>query len=73
MNRFAKTFWSGLIASVFAAAVTCAPAIAQQQPRTNIVVIWGDDIGLSNVSAYSRGLMGYQTPNIDRSNTEAPR
>jgi arylsulfatase len=29
-------------------------------------VIWGDDIGISNISAYSRGMMGYQTPNIDR-------
>ncbi len=37
-----------------------------QQDRPNIVVIWGDDIGQSNVSAYTRGLMGYQTPNIDR-------
>ena len=34
--------------------------------KPNIVVIWGDDIGISNVSAYSRGMMGYQTPNIDR-------
>ncbi len=32
----------------------------------NIVVIWGDDIGQSNLSIYSKGLMGYQTPNIDR-------
>jgi hypothetical protein len=29
-------------------------------------VIWGDDVGLANVSAYSFGLMGYKTPNIDR-------
>jgi arylsulfatase A-like enzyme len=43
-----------------------APAIAQQPTKPNIVIIWGDDIGQSNVSAYSRGLMGYQTPNIDR-------
>jgi arylsulfatase len=38
-------------------------------PRTskpNILVIWGDDIGITNLSCYSRGLMGYQTPNIDR-------
>ena len=34
--------------------------------KPNIVVIWGDDIGESNISAYSMGLMGYQTPNIDR-------
>ena len=34
--------------------------------RPNILVIWGDDIGQSNISAYSHGMMGYQTPNIDR-------
>lgn len=33
--------------------------------KPNIVVIWGDDIGQTNVSAYSRGMMGYKTPNID--------
>ena len=37
---------------------------AQKQP--NILVIWGDDVGQSNISAYTNGLMGYQTPNIDR-------
>jgi arylsulfatase A-like enzyme len=34
--------------------------------KPNIVIIWGDDIGQSNVSAYSMGLLGYRTPNIDR-------
>ena len=34
--------------------------------KPNILVIWGDDIGISNLSCYSQGLMGYQTPNIDR-------
>ena len=34
--------------------------------KPNILVIWGDDIGIWNISQYSRGLMGYQTPNIDR-------
>ena len=34
--------------------------------RPNIVIIWGDDIGLTDVSAYSQGLMGFRTPNIDR-------
>jgi len=37
-----------------------------QTTKPNIVIIWGDDIGQSNISAYSHGLMGYQTPNIDR-------
>ena len=40
------------------------PATAQNRP--NILVIWGDDIGQFNVSAYNRGMMGYRTPNIDR-------
>ena len=34
--------------------------------KPNILVIWGDDIGIANLSCYSHGLMGYQTPNIDR-------
>jgi hypothetical protein len=34
--------------------------------KPNILVIWGDDIGTTNVSAYSDGVMGYETPNIDR-------
>src|SRR6201987_740820 len=36
------------------------------EKKPNILVIWGDDIGISNLSCYSHGLMGYQTPNIDR-------
>ena len=34
--------------------------------KPNILVIWGDDIGQTNLSCYSRGVMGYRTPNIDR-------
>ena len=34
--------------------------------KPNILVIWGDDIGISNLSCYSHGVMGYRTPNIDR-------
>ncbi len=37
-----------------------------QTDKPNILVIWGDDIGWSNVSAYNMGMMGYRTPNIDR-------
>src|SRR3984957_3002653 len=37
-----------------------------QPKQPNIVIIWGDDIGYWNLSCYSRGMMGYQTPNIDR-------
>ena len=40
-------------------------AVAQEAKKPNIVIIWGDDIGQSNISAYTNGLMGYRTPNID--------
>src|SRR6188768_1317034 len=43
-----------------------APAPAPSGQRPNILVIFGDDIGQTNISAYSFGLMGYKTPNIDR-------
>ncbi len=41
--------------------------------KPNILVIWGDDIGISNLSCYSDGLMGYHTPNIDRIANEGMR
>jgi arylsulfatase A-like enzyme len=47
-------------------AFIAGPAFAAEQKKPNIVIIWGDDIGQSNISAYSHGLMGYKTPNIDR-------
>lgn len=40
--------------------------MTKQAKKPNILVIWGDDIGQSNISAYTKGLMGYCTPNIDR-------
>ena len=54
------------VSTICAATIGATPAMAQQQQKPNIVIIWGDDIGQSNISVYSRGLMGYQTPNIDR-------
>jgi arylsulfatase A-like enzyme len=41
--------------------------------KPNILIIWGDDIGISNLSCYSDGLMGYRTPNIDRVANEGMR
>jgi arylsulfatase len=41
--------------------------------KPNILVIWGDDIGITNLSCYSDGLMGYRTPNIDRIAKEGMR
>ncbi len=52
------------ICVLVAIVVVAVTAAAQDKP--NILVVWGDDIGQSNISAYTRGLMGYQTPNIDR-------
>ena len=47
-------------------ALLAAPhAAAQDARKPNIVIIWGDDIGQSNLSAYTNGLMGYRTPNIN--------
>lgn len=54
----------GALAPARAADPASAPATADEGKKPNILVIWGDDIGISNVSAYSDGLMGYETPNI---------
>src|SRR5262245_55195516 len=54
-----------VVALGFAALGTSTPTVAQEK-KPNIVIIWGDDIGQSDVSAYSHGLMGFKTPNIDR-------
>ncbi len=64
-----------LLAAAVLASASSLPSIAAAQAavsasaeaeQPNILVIWGDDIGQSNISAYTRGLMGYRTPNIDR-------
>ena len=54
-----------VLAVVVALFVAAAPAQAQAK-KPNILVIWGDDIGYWNISAYNQGMMGYKTPNIDR-------
>ena len=56
---------AGMIACLAIAVLFTAPASAADK-KPNILVIWGDDIGITNISAYSRGMMGYKTPNIDR-------
>lgn len=65
---------SSLVAAsaLLGAGVTTAAQAQQPAPalnggkQPNIVVIWGDDIGISDLSAYTQGLMGFRTPNIDR-------
>src|SRR5215831_16219497 len=54
-----------LRSALLCATAALAPA-ALADTKPNIVVIWGDDIGQSDVSAYTMGLMGFHTPNIDR-------
>ena len=53
-------FGLGMVAASTAALATT------DESRPNILAIWGDDIGYFNISAYNHGIMGYQTPNIDR-------
>ncbi len=53
-----------ILLTVFVFAAGAAPA--QQKNLPNILVIFGDDIGWFNISAYNHGMMGYRTPNIDR-------
>ena len=60
---------SFLFMALLAAAVILLPfstTLAAKTDKPNILVIWGDDIGVHNISAYNHGIMGYQTPNIDR-------
>src|ERR1035438_4968487 len=55
----------GTLAALAAATAISIPANAQQAQKPNILVIMGDDIGMWNISAYSHGMMGFKTPNID--------
>jgi arylsulfatase A-like enzyme len=61
--KIIKAMLAGVLASA-ALAAPVAPALAQAK-KPNILIIWGDDIGQFNVSAYNNGMMGYKTPNID--------
>ncbi len=66
MALFKTTLMKGMVVfggALLLLAIT-TPTWAQKKP--NILVIWGDDIGITNISAYSHGMMGYKTPNIDR-------
>jgi arylsulfatase A-like enzyme len=70
MNKTRYSFRFALVACAAATIAFSAEANAQgrrgQAKKPNILVIMTDDVGITNVGAYSRGLMGYQTPNIDR-------
>ena len=57
-----KKIMIALVFALFAKSV----ATPAQTSKPNILVIFGDDIGMTNISAYGHGVIGYQTPNIDR-------
>ncbi|WNC70440.1 arylsulfatase [Thalassotalea psychrophila] len=61
LNKFSK-----IVAGVSLIAMSGAALATTDTSRPNILAIWGDDIGQSNISAYTHGMMGYQTKNIDR-------
>jgi len=66
-NRFLSPWQGFAVAMLFVA--LALPAFAQAQSNStkpNILVVWGDDIGTWNISHNNRGMMGYETPNIDR-------
>ena len=65
LGRLSQKHLLGIAVAASILSTVCAPAHAADK-KPNIVIIWGDDVGQSNVSAYSHGLMGYKTPNIDR-------
>ena len=54
------------VSSFLAGGSATAQAQAASAKKPNILVIFGDDIGYWNISAYNLGMMGYKTPNIDR-------
>jgi hypothetical protein len=69
---YRKTFVAMFFFATGLVSLTCAPVSAQQATaaKPNILVIFGDDIGQANISAYTHGLVGYETPNIDRISKE---
>ncbi|MFN9210264.1 MAG: sulfatase-like hydrolase/transferase, partial [Betaproteobacteria bacterium] len=64
IRTLAAAFAALLLAAV--ALPSAAQTAAAGGKKPNVLVIWGDDIGTWNISHHSRGMMGYQTPNIDR-------
>ena len=60
-------------ACLIAAGTPSVDVALAQDSKPNILVIFGDDIGIANLSIYSSGLMGYETPNIDRIGNEGIR
>ncbi len=66
MTHRRRTRIDVLLVLLLAALALVAGPVRAQEKKPNILVIWGDDIGYWNISAYNQGMMGYKTPNIDR-------
>lgn len=64
--RYSQSRTLGRVALALGLVMGVTSVLSAQDKPPNIVIIWGDDIGRANISAYTHGLMGYQTPNIDR-------
>ncbi len=62
-HRMSLKIFSWAVIALLGICFACTLVYAAKKP--NIVVIWGDDVGYWNVSAYNQGMMGYETPNID--------
>ena len=60
MRSWKRVFW------ILTLSLSVATVAMAQDKKPNILIIWGDDIGYWNISAYNQGMMGYKTPNIDR-------
>jgi len=63
MKRYAHFF---LMSMLFSGLILGTATLVSAAEKPNILVIWGDDIGTWNISHNNRGMMGFQTPNIDR-------
>jgi arylsulfatase len=70
-----KISWKTFTAAFVAALALClaCPAAFAVKDKPNILLIMSDDVGITNISAYSDGLVGYRTPNIDRIANEGMR
>jgi arylsulfatase len=59
-HSITKTIW------IFILSIALFSELHAQKSKPNILIIWGDDIGISNISHNNGGMIGYKTPNIDR-------
>src|SRR6267154_1363073 len=67
MKRKTKLLHCGLaLLTAGAALLSVTTNVQAADKKPNILIIWGDDIGYWNISAYNQGMMGFKTPNIDR-------